>query len=91
MIPSVDPAWDKTRLKGYDILKGAGYVLSCCFPGPLAYLRFRQGNTHTEDPRIDSYNLHAASSYPTTYSDLGYPGADTQSPDREYTQARVDP
>ena len=26
MISSVDPAWDKTRLKGYDILKGAGYV-----------------------------------------------------------------
>ena len=25
-IPPVDPAWDKIRLKGYDILKGAGYV-----------------------------------------------------------------
>ncbi|KAF9782473.1 hypothetical protein BJ322DRAFT_1144235 [Thelephora terrestris] len=23
---TVDPTWDKTRLKGYDVLKGAGYV-----------------------------------------------------------------
>ena len=91
-IPPVDPAWDKTRLKGYDILKGAGYVpLVLFFPGPLAYSTFRQGNTHAEDPRINSYNNpRGAPSYPTTYSDLGYPGADTQSPDHEHTQARVD-
>jgi hypothetical protein len=25
-ISPVDPTWDKIRLKGYDILKGAGYV-----------------------------------------------------------------
>ena len=61
--------------------------LSCCFLGLLAYLKCRQGNTHTEDPRIDSHNPRVFPNYPATYSDFGYPGADTQSPDCEYTKA----
>lgn len=32
----VDPSWDKTRLKGYDTLKGAGHVPLALFsPRPL--------------------------------------------------------
>lgn len=58
------------------------------FFGLLAYLRCRQDNTHETDPRVDSYNPHVARRYPATYSDLGYPGANAQSPDREYTEAR---
>lgn len=89
----VDPTWDKTRLKGYDILKGAGCVPLVLFSLVLSLieLRSRQDNTHKKNSRLDPHNSHVTSSHPTAYSELGYPCADTQSPDREYTQAGINP